>query len=42
MLITIGHFRPNLSPARPNKAAPIERRRSVRVMAVVMLVLDCL
>lgn len=40
MLKTMGHLRPYLSPARPKKAAPTERRRRVRVMAVVMSVFE--
>jgi hypothetical protein len=35
----MGHLRPNLSPARPKKAAPTDLRRRVRVKAVVMFVL---
>jgi hypothetical protein len=40
--ITCVLYIPNLSPARPKNAAPTERRSRVNVMAVVMLVLDCL
>lgn len=39
MLRTMGHLRPNLSPARPKNAAPTDRRSSVNVMAVEMDVL---
>lgn len=42
MLKTIGHFRPNLSPARPKPAAPTERSKRVNVIAVEMLVLSVL
>lgn len=40
MLRTMGYFLPYLSPARPKMAAPTERRRSVRVMAVEISVFD--
>jgi hypothetical protein len=39
MLITIGHFLPNQSPARLKIAGLAERRSNVRVAAVVMLLL---